>query len=143
MNILKYPDDKLRVKCIPVDKVTPELVELGREMYKVMKENGGIGLAANQVGLDIRLVVMNDNGNPLLMFNPVVVKQSTNKIRDKEACLSFPGEVIECARPAEVSVKFRNIHNKMEYRQFEGIMARCVLHETEHLQGILLVDHKK
>lgn len=140
MKILQYPNDHLRTSTKSVDKVTPELVDTAKEMYKVMIEAGGIGLAATQVGLDMSLLVLEDNGTMLALFNPTILKQSKEQEYDMEGCLSFIGKYRCIKRPLEITAKYRDIHNKMQYRIFKGIQARALIHEYEHLRGILYID---
>ena len=142
MNILKYPDDLLRVETKAVQTVTPELLNIANEMYKTMKEAGGIGLAANQVGLDISLIVLEDDGKPLVMFNPKIVLYSKETEIKYEGCLSFSQRVCKVKRSTSVKAKFRNIHNKMEYREFSGLKARALAHELDHLSGVLVIDYR-
>ncbi len=143
MIILTYPHDSLRKKAIAVEKVTPELVDIANEMYKLMKEATGIGLAAPQVGLDIRLIVIEDSGQPVIMFNPVILKRSTDVEYKGEGCLSFPGVSRLIKRPKEVVVKYRDGRGKMQHAVFNGLQARCICHEIEHLEGRLLIDHEE
>jgi peptide deformylase len=140
MEILIYPNDKLRVKCKSVEKVTPELAETAKEMYRVMKEARGVGLAAPQVGLDIRLIVLDNNGIPLYLFNPKILQESKDKHTDMESCLSFPTTHKKISRATEVIAKYRDINNKLQFIKLQGILARAVLHEIDHLNAILLVD---
>ncbi len=143
MVILTYPHDSLRKKAVAVEKVTLELVDIANEMYKLMKEANGIGLAAPQVGLDIRLIVIEDSGQPCIMFNPVILKRSTDVEYKGEGCLSFPGVSRLIKRPKEVIVKYRDERGKMQHAVFNGLQARCVCHEIEHLDGKLLIDHEE
>ena len=140
MKILEYPNDHLRTKTKAVEKVTPELVETAHEMYKVMREANGIGLAATQVGLDISLLVLEDDGNPLIMFNPVILKRAPKTEYSSEGCLSFPGVIRMIRRPVEVTVKYRDHTNRMQYQVLRGLKARAMVHEYEHLFGKLFID---
>ncbi len=143
MQIVKYPDDRLRQKTKAVEKITPELVTIANEMYQLMRSANGIGLAANQVGLDINLIVIEDNGGPLIMFNPVVLKRSSEVEYVGEGCLSFVGVFRIIKRAKEVTVKYRDQNGKMQYGVFKGLQARCIIHECEHLRGILMIDHEE
>lgn len=140
MNILTYPDEHLRVKTKSVTKITPELVNTAKDMYQVMRAANGIGLAANQVGLDISLIVLEDNGKPLIAFNPTILQRSKEQERGKEGCLSFPNVIRMIKRPSEVTIKYRDENNKMMYRVLKGLQARCLIHEYNHLQGKLFID---
>ena len=140
MKILEYPDEHLRTKTKAVDRVTPELVEIAKEMYKVMREANGIGLAAPQVGLDISLIVLEDHGYMLAMFNPVILKRSSDQEYGPEGCLSFPGITRIIKRPKEVTVKYRDEYGKMQYIVLTGLQARCMVHEFDHLFSRLFID---
>ncbi len=140
MEILKYPDEKLRIKTKSITEVTPELLITATEMYKVMREARGIGLAAPQVGLDISLIVLEDSGSPLILFNPIILHRSKDLEYAAESCLSFPDVYRIIKRPLEVTVKYRSEHNKMKYAVLKGIQARCIIHEVDHLMGRLFID---
>jgi peptide deformylase len=143
LKIIEYPDDRLRVKCKSVETVTPELAKLAKEMYTVMKAANGVGLAANQVGLDVRLIVLDNKGLPLYMFNPKVLQESKDKHTDGERCLSFPNVTKKIPRAIDVIVKYRDINNGRQHIKLEGILARAVLHEIDHLDAILLCDKEE
>lgn len=143
LTILQYPNDHLRIKTKGVTEVTPELVATAQEMYKVMREAGGIGLAATQVGLDISLLVLEDQGKPLIMFNPSILKRSQEQEYKSEGCLSFIGVIRLIKRPKEVTVKYRDINGKMQYIVLQGIMARAAVHEIDHLLGKLMIDYEE
>lgn len=140
MKILTYPNDSLRIKCNAVETVIPELVNTAKEMYDAMRAAGGVGLAANQVGLDIRLIVLDNHGTPLYLFNPKVLAESKDKHNDIEFCLSFPNISKKISRATEVTVKYRDMNNKMQFIKLSGQMARAVLHEIDHLNAKLLCD---
>lgn len=140
MKILEYPDDFLRVKTKPVQAVTPELVEIANEMYKTMIAANGLGLAATQVGLDVSMLVLEDNGKMLAMFNPVILKRGKELQNGAEGCLSFPGVFRMIKRPTEVTVKYRDINNRMQYQVLKGMQARALIHEYDHLFGKLMID---
>lgn len=143
MQILKYPDDNLRIKTIGVEKVTPELLAIAKEMYKVMREANGIGLAATQVGLNISLIVIEDGGKPLIMYNPFILHRSKELEYASEGCLSFPNLFRLIKRPAQVTIKYRDEHSKMQYIVLKGIQARCAIHEIDHLSGKLFIDYQE
>lgn len=140
MKILQYPDDHLRTKTKSVESITPELIDVANEMYKVMRAANGIGLAATQVGLDISLIVLEDSGGPLILFNPVILQRSKDNEYDQEGCLSFPNVFRLIKRPKEVTVKYRSTNGKMQYAVLKGLQARCLIHEVEHLHGKLFID---
>lgn len=105
-----------------------------------MREAKGIGLAATQVGLDISLIVLEDSGSPLILFNPTIIHRSKTLEYAAEGCLSFPDVYRIIKRPLEVTIKYRSEHNKMKYAVLKDLQARCLIHEVEHLQGKLFID---
>jgi peptide deformylase len=140
MQIVLYPDDKLRVQTKSVETVTPELIATAIEMYELMKASNGIGLSAPQVGLDISLIVLEDNGSPMILFNPVILNRSKDTEYTKEGCLSFPDVWRIIKRSKEVTVKYRGTNGKMQYAVLKGLQARCLIHEVDHLNGKLFID---
>lgn len=143
MTVLTYPNDHLLKKTTPVDKVTPELADIARDMYKTMKEAGGIGIAANQVGLDISLIVMEDDGKPLILFNPAILKRAARLEYGSEACLSFPNVIRMIKRSTEVTIKYRDENNRVQYAVLRGLQARCIEHEIEHIKGLTFLQHEE
>jgi peptide deformylase len=143
MKILEYPNEHLRTKARPVEKVTPEMVETAKEMYRVMRAANGIGLAANQVGLDMSLIVIENNGHMLAMFNPVILYKSPDTEYAAESCLSFKNVIRMIKRSRHVKVKYRDVNNKMQYGTFIGLQARCISHEHDHLFSRLFIDHEE
>lgn len=142
MTILTYPNDHLRIKCKSIEKVTPELQEVAKEMYKTMIINGGVGLSAPQVGLDIRLFVLDNQGAPMYFFNPILIERSKDVRVETEGCLSFPSDFRRIKRSKQVKVKYRDINNKMQYTTLNGILAVAFQHELNHLDGVLFIDHE-
>jgi len=134
MELKLYPDPILKQKCEPVKKVTPELKALAEEMYSFMRKNNGAGLAANQIGQTIRLLVIDDNG-PVYMFNPKIL-QGKGRVCDTEECLSFPGEKKQVPRNIEIAVQYRDINNKNTFAKYSGFLSRVIQHEIDHLNGI-------
>lgn len=143
MDILQYPNDNLRIQTKAVEKVTPELVEIAKEMYQTMIAVSGLGLASTQVGLDMSLIVLEDNHKMLALFNPTILKQSKEQVYEMEGCLSFIGKFRNLKRPMEVTAKYRDVYNKMQYRTFSGMQARALLHEYDHLKGVLFIDKQE
>jgi peptide deformylase len=135
MTIIQAPDPILDTPCIPVEKVTAELVATAKEMLKIMREANGIGLAANQVGLSICLLVIDNDGQDLILFNPKLMQASSVKRTGPEGCLSYPGQELTITRPDTVKVKYRDVNNKVQYVELQGLSARVFMHEREHLIG--------
>lgn len=163
LEILKYPDPKLRRKCKPVTKVTAELQQFAKDMLETMYDSNGIGLAAAQVDNLNRLIVIDTRKpededaketryelggetelertieQPLILFNPVVVKKQ-GKTTFNEGCLSVPSyyEVVE--RALYVEVEALNIDGKKILIKTDGLLAICIQHEIDHLDGKLFID---
>lgn len=143
-----YPDSVLKTVCRECRMPTDEIQSLGSKMLEIMFENNGYGLSANQVGVTTRLFVMRDpeNENLGLIFpNPTIEEYGTHKELDFEGCLSLPMQRTKLERFKRVEFTFDDIEEPGERKQwsFEGVNARCVQHELDHLNGILLFDHIK
>ncbi len=138
-----YPDPILRKVA---EEVTfgPELEELVRAMFERMFESKGVGLAAPQVGLQKRVLVLNrdgeDNENNLALINPKLTDFSGPKTTFEEGCLSFPGIYAEVVRPDRCRVQAFDVQGQPIDREFDGFESRVIQHEYDHLQGVLLVD---
>lgn len=117
--------------------------EIVRDMIALMQEHRGVGLAAPQVGLPLRLVVMDPDrtGAPYVMVNPIRNGLGTSWKWDKEGCLSLPGRTFRVRRRKAVSVEWRDLDGKPRVKRFDGWAARVIQHELDHLEGTLLVDH--
>ncbi len=140
-NIRVDGDEILRKVCKPVKEVTPRIAELIDDMFDTMYEADGVGLAAPQVGILKRIVVIDVmDGNPLVLINPEIVKQSGEQVGE-EGCLSLPGLSGEVKRPMQVTCKAFDIDMKPITIEAEGLLARCICHETDHLNGVLYKDH--
>lgn len=137
MDILRYPDSKLFKVCEPVTVFGPELLILLEGMWEAMLKRGGLGLAANQVGLLCRMFVMAGvDSEKLFMVNPKIVKRSEIPANMKEGCLSAPGEFLLLKERASwVQVDFQDEKGKLTRRVFQGLHAVCVQHEIDHLDG--------
>ena len=138
-----YPDPLLREVSKPVEEVNDEVLLKVNILFECLKEYGGIGLSAPQVGWLDRIFVMNLTGDPednLALINPVVVNQGGKKIAEVEGCLSFPGVYAKVKRKTHIKVKALSL--KVEPIEFDqsGLMARCILHELDHLDGMLFID---
>lgn len=147
-DIIKVPAAVLKEKARPVQTVDDALRAQLDKMAATMYDAPGIGLAANQVGMLNRVLVMDinyrDNPNsrkPIFMINPEIVWTSEEPSVREEGCLSIPGQYADVERPYEVRVKFLNYAGKMEEAQFEDLGSHCVQHEIDHLNGVLFVDY--
>ncbi len=145
--ILIHPDPRLKKLCTPVADVSDELRKLADDMLETMYDAPGIGLAAPQVGVLDRLIVldcMKDKGDtprPLIMFNPEVVAHSDETSSYEEGCLSIPEQYAEVTRPAEVEVAWMDRDGKAQKEVFTDLWATCVQHEIDHLNGKLFIDY--
>tara|TARA_B110000211_G_C14048213_1_gene539988 strand:+ start:40 stop:558 length:519 start_codon:yes stop_codon:yes gene_type:complete len=144
--ILTEPDPILRKKCTSLEKVDDNLRNLMRDMLETMYKAPGIGLAAIQIGILKRLVVIdiakeNEKKNPLFLVNPEIISLSKNTSIYEEGCLSLPGQYAEVERPAECQIKYLDFYGKIKELKTEGILATCIQHEIDHLNGILFIDY--
>ena len=143
-----YGSPVLRKKSEPVKEITPELVELAHNMLETMYNANGVGLAAPQVGQNVRLVVIDlakeeEERQPIILFNPVVEsEEGDNPIAiEEEGCLSVPEIWVKISRPSRVRITYINENGEtVELRDVIGKFARCALHEQDHLNGVLFVD---
>lgn len=140
--VLKYPDPRLRRIAEKVTEVTPEIRERAEQMFEVMKEDHGIGLAAPQIGWNVRLFVMNVTGEPgdnLALINPVIANKN-GRCTMEEGCLSLPGIYAKVVRPEKIVIEGTTLDGEEVAVEAEGLNARCILHEYDHLDGILFID---
>lgn len=148
-NILIHPDPRLKKVCSPVADLTDALRTLADDMLETMYEAPGIGLAAPQVGVLERLIVLDcikEEGvapRPMAMFNPEVLASSEETNVYDEGCLSIPEQYAEVTRPAEVEVAWIDRDGNPQSETFDGLWATCVQHEIDHLNGKLFIDYLK
>lgn len=143
--IIHVPDDVLRKTAQPVTTVTSEIRQLLDDMAETMYDAPGIGLAANQIGSLERLIVMDcgDDDAPELwqMINPEIIWKSEEQSKLEEGCLSIPGHNAEVTRPASVRARYMNIEGNICEMEADGLLAACIQHEIDHLNGVLFIDH--
>jgi len=145
--ILIHPDPRLKKLCEPVAAVTPDMGKLAEDMLETMYAAPGIGLAAPQVGVVRRVIVMDcikgedEAPRPMVMFNPEITWSSEDVSTYEEGCLSIPDQYAEVQRPAEVRVRWMGLDGKPHEEQFAGLWATCVQHEIDHLNGKLFIDY--
>ena len=144
--IIIEPDPILRKKCEPLEIVDDETKKLMDDMLETMYAAPGIGLAAVQVGILKRLVVIDiskdeEKKRPLFLVNPLIVQQSKKTSVYEEGCLSLPGQFAEIERPAECTIKYIDYEGKEKELKADGLLATCIQHEVDHLNGILFIDY--
>lgn len=132
-------DDCLRKKCREVTEMTPRIKELIDDMFETMYEAYGVGLAAPQVGVLKRIVVIDTDDNPIVLINPVILETSGEQTGD-EGCLSVPGKAGIVTRPNYVKVKALDINMKEFELEGTELLARAICHECDHLDGVMYVD---
>jgi len=140
--VLIYPDKRLLTKTEPVAEITPEILAIVDELFAIMYQDDGVGLAANQVGILKRILVMDTEGNgknPLCLINPEIVG-TEGESTGFEGCLSFPGIYLEIKRASKVHVKATNQRGEPIELHADGLLGRCVQHEMDHLDGKVFVD---
>ncbi len=144
LKICKYPELVLRKPALPVERVTDEIVKLSGDMLETMVGARGIGLAANQVGIAIRLIVLHlqtkKGEEPLVLLNPAIVESDAEEISE-EGCLSLPGYYEYVPRAGKVLVKAIDTRENPFSLECEGHLARAFQHEIDHLNGVLFIDH--
>mgnify|MGYP001422860029 FL=1 len=144
--IITEPDTILRKKSVTLEKVDDELRELMNDMLETMYAAPGIGLAGVQVGILKRLIVIDvsrdkEKKSPLFLINPEIISKSSNTSVYEEGCLSLPGYFAEIERPAECQIKYVDYHGKKKEMKAGGLLATCIQHEVDHLNGILFIDY--
>lgn len=142
LQILQDGDKTLLKKSKRVDKIDDTLRNIAASMVETMLASNGIGLAAPQVGILKRVIVVLVNEQPKVMVNPEIVFVSEETCVDNEGCLSFPGQFYDISRPSKVTVKYRNLSGHPMLETHEGLTARCLLHEIDHLDGIVFTARK-
>ena len=144
--ILTEPNKILRQVSLPVDKVGNEERKLMDDMLETMYHAKGIGLAAIQIGVPKRIIVMDlskEEGKkePRYFVNPIITNQSIKLNTYEEGCLSVPGQFAEIDRPSECDVEYLDYNGEKKFLHATGLLSTCLLHETDHLQGRLFIDY--
>jgi peptide deformylase len=144
--LIILPDPLLRQVSTSIERVDAELLKLADDMLETMYEAPGIGLAAIQVGVPRRLLVIDvskegEDKQPLVFINPEIIKSSDERSVYEEGCLSIPDYYAEVERPAMVTVKSIDRDGKEQMTEADGLLATCLQHEIDHLNGVLFIDH--
>ncbi len=146
LNIINVPDPLLKTVSTPVAKVDADTRQLLDDMLETMYAAPGIGLAAIQVAIAKRVIVVDtsadeDEKSPMFLVNPEVVWESSERSTYSEGCLSVPEHYADVERPASVRVKYLDYSNEMQETLMDGLTATCVQHEIDHLDGIVFIDY--
>ncbi len=136
-----YPESCLRIKANPVEHFKSSLSETLCVMADIMYLNNGIGLAATQVGIGASFLVVDAGGGPMFLTNPEIIEQSKEKSRMEEGCLSLPGVAVDVSRPKQITVRAQDEKGEAFTRRFNGLIARVIQHEIDHLRGKLIIDY--
>ena len=143
LRILEFPDPRLRTKAKPVEAVDDQLRQLIDDMFETMYDAPGIGLAATQVDVHRRLLVADvssEKTEPWVLINPVIIEQDGVEVTE-EGCLSVPGYYEEVERAEHIKVRYLDRDGREQESEFDGLLAVCVQHEMDHLEGKLFVDY--
>ena len=145
-DILILPDKRLRLVSKPVAKIDAAIRTLVEEMFETMYDAPGIGLAAIQIGEPRRIVTMDlakkdEPKEPQVFINPELISQSGDKNLHEEGCLSIPEYYADVKRPAQVMVRYLDLDGKQHEIEADGLLATCIQHEIDHLDGVLFIDH--
>ncbi len=154
LRIYETPDPVLRQISTPVEAVDDELRTLIRDMFETMYDAPGIGLAAIQVGVPKRLLVMDLQEpedpedpeskpvrEPRVFINPEILEASDSKVPYLEGCLSVPDQYADVMRPDHIRARWMDEHGKTHEQELDGLLAICLQHEMDHLEGVLFIDH--
>ena len=144
--ILTEPNEMLRQKSLPVESVDEDIKILMDDMLETMYAATGIGLAAIQVGVHKRVIVLDiahkdSPKNPMCFVNPEIIEKSETNSTYEEGCLSVPGQFAEIDRPDKCHIKYLDYYGQPQEIRAEGMLATCIQHEIDHLEGILFIDY--
>jgi len=144
--ILTEPNEILRKKSEPVDQVNEDIKKIMDDMLETMYAAPGIGLAAIQIGIPKRVIVIDISSKeepkkPIFFINPEITNKSDNNSTYEEGCLSVPGQFAEIDRPEKCYIKYLDYNGEQQEIKAEGMLATCIQHEMDHLEGILFIDY--
>ena len=146
-SIVLHPDARLKKKSVEVENITDALIKLAEDMMETMYDAPGIGLAAPQIGVLERVIVMDcakkedEEPDPIIMVNPTIIASSEENSVYEEGCLSIPEHFAEITRPEFVQVEWIDLGGKQHSEEFNGLKSTCVQHEIDHLNGKLFIDY--
>ncbi len=144
--IITAPDPRLKIKARPVAAVDDKIRRLMDDMLETMRKAIGIGLAAPQVGVARRVIVIDvarqgEEPQPLMLANPEILWRSEEEATFSEGCLSLPEHYADVTRPAGIRLRYLDYQNEIREIEAKGLLATCIQHEIDHLDGVLFVDH--
>ena len=146
-SIVLHPDARLKKNSVEVESITDALIKLAEDMMETMYDAPGIGLAAPQIGVLERLIVMDcakkedEEPDPIIMVNPTIIASSKENSVYEEGCLSIPEHFAEITRPEFVQVEWIDLGGKQHSEEFNGLKSTCLQHEIDHLNGKLFIDY--
>lgn len=143
LDVLSFPDERLRTVAKPVEEVNDEIKQLVSDMFETMKDENGIGLAATQVDRHVQVVVMDvseDQSEPRVFINPEIIRKDGVTISE-EGCLSVPGNYAKVERAESITVRALDADGETFELDAEGLLAICIQHELDHLKGKLFIDY--
>ncbi len=143
LEVLCFPDKRLRTVAKPVEQITPELKELAKNMIETMYEEDGVGLAATQINFHQRIIVIDvsqERNQPMVIINPVITEHSGEEV-SQEGCLSVPETNAEIKRAEFVTLEYLDLDGQKQTLEADGLLAVCIQHELDHLEGKLFIDY--
>jgi len=143
LEVLHFPDDRLRTVAKPVEKITPEIKQFAADMIETMYDEDGVGLAATQVNVHQRIVVIDvsaERNQPLVLINPTILESDGVEISE-EGCLSVPETNAEVQRAEFVTLEYQDLDGEKQVVKADGLFAVCIQHELDHLKGKLFIDY--
>ena len=143
LDVLHFPDDRLRTVAKPVEEITPEIKKLAADMIETMYDENGVGLAATQVNVHLRVVVIDvsdTRDQAIALINPTIVETSGVEISE-EGCLSVPDTNAEVERAEFVTFEYLDLNGEKQTIEADGLLAVCIQHELDHLKGKLFIDY--
>jgi peptide deformylase len=148
--LIYYGDQRLRKKCAPIEQITPEIRQLAADLTETMIAKNGVGIAAPQVGVLLRLfIIRNEEANPdgeyllgppEVIINPTISAPSTEQEVMTEGCLSIPGLHMDVRRPVSIQIRYQDLDGQWHEEKASGFRARVMMHENDHINGTLFID---